>query len=435
VNVTRTQPAPSLRTFYTLVLTQTLSLIGSRMTSIAIGIRVTLDTGQAAPLLLVSFFNELPPMLFGSFAGVFVDRWNRRWVMMVSDAGQAIGSLLLLSSFLSGAFQLWHLYLIVFLQGTFAMFQSPAEDAVTSMLVDDAHRDRANALKQMAFPLAGVIAPAITGLIYPLVGITGVVLVDMVTFLIAVAVVYQMHIPQPPPSEEGKAASGGFWRELRGGLAYLGARRALLGLIIYFTIFNFLLNGPLDLGIPYLIKVTGSESVTGLLLAAMNAGALVGGAAIALRRKNWKRVHVFMPAFLLTGAMFIVYGTSRTPIPLAISMFFLFFTLPLGWGLFTALLQVKTPPDMQGRVFSVFGQLGFVASTTSFLLIGPLVDRVLEPAVKPNWIFTPIVGDQPGAGMGLVLVIVGGVILIMTIATYIVPSVRRIETALPDYQV
>ncbi|MEP6986303.1 MAG: MFS transporter [Chloroflexota bacterium] len=435
MNATRPQVAPTLRTFYTLVLTQTLSLIGSRMTSIAIGIRVSVDTGQAAPLLLVAFFNELPPMLFGSAAGVLVDRWDRRWVMMLSDAGQAVGSLLLLASFLSGSFQLWHLYVIVFLQGTFAMFQSPAEDAVTSVLVADAHRDRANALKQMAFPLAGVIAPAVTGLIYPAVGIAGVVAVDMITFLVAVAVVFRMHIPQPPPSEEGKAASGGFWRELRGGLAYLGSRRALLGLIVYFTIFNFLLNGPLDLGIPYLIKITGSESTTGLLLAAMNAGALVGGAAITLRRKTWKRINVFMPAFLLTGAMFIVYGTSRSPIPLAISMFWLLFTLPLGWGLFTSLLQSKTPPDMQGRVFSVFSQLGFVASTTSFLLVGPLVDRVLEPAVKPGWAFTPIVGDQPGAGMGLVLVVVGGVILVMTIVTYALPVIRRIETDLPDYQV
>ena len=405
------------------------------MTSIAIGIRVSVDTGQAAPLLLVAFFNELPPMLLGSAAGVLVDRWNRRFVMMLADAGQAIGSLLLLASFLSGSFQLWHLYVIVLLQGTFAMFQSPAQDAATSLLVADAQRDRANALKQMAFPLAGVIAPAVTGLIYPLVGIAGVVLVDMVTFLIAVAVVFRMHIPQPPASTHGKAASGSFWRELRGGMAYLGARRALLLLILYFTVLNFLLNGPLDLSIPYLIKVTHSERLTGLLLAAMNAGALVGGAAIVLRPKGWKRIHVFMPAFLLTGAMFIVYGTSRTPIPLAISLFWLLFTLPLGWGLFTALLQSKTPPDMQGRVFSLFNQLGFVASTTSFLLVGPLVDRILEPAVKPGWAFTSLVGDQAGAGMGLVLVVVGGVILVLTVATYALVAVRRIETDLSDYQV
>ena len=130
MNADRTQTAPALRTFYILVLTQTLSLIGSRMTSTAIGIRVSVDTGQAAPLLLVAFFNELPPMLFGSAAGVLVDRWNRRWVMMLADAGQAVGSLLLLASFLSGSFQLWHLYVIVLLQGTFAMFQSPDRKSV-----------------------------------------------------------------------------------------------------------------------------------------------------------------------------------------------------------------------------------------------------------------------------------------------------------------
>ena len=157
-----------MNTFYLLVITQTLSLIGSRMTSIAIGIRVTLETGQAAPLLLVAFFNELPPMLLGSAAGVLVDRWPRQWVMVIADAGQAVGSLLLLASFMSGSFQLWHLYAVALMQGMFAMFQSPAQDAVTTVLVADAQRDRANALKQMSFPLAGVIAPAVTGLLYPL---------------------------------------------------------------------------------------------------------------------------------------------------------------------------------------------------------------------------------------------------------------------------
>lgn len=430
----RTSNASGLRVFYTLVITQTLSLIGSRMTSIAIGIRVSVDTGQAAPLLLVAFFNELPPMLFGSAAGVLVDRWNRRRVIMLADTGQAVGSLLLLASFLSGSFQLWHLYVIVFFQGICAMFQSPADDAVTSVLVTDEHRDRANALKQMAFPLAGVIAAALTGLLYPLIGIGGIIGVDMLTFLVAVAVVYVMHIPQPPPSAEGEAASGGFWRELRGGLAYLGARRALLILIVYFSVMNFLLNGPLGLNIPYLLKITGSETLTGLLLAVMDAGALFGGAAIALRRKNWKRIHVIMPTFLVTGVMFMIFGTTRSPILLAVSMFTLLFTLPLAWGLFVSLLQTKTPPDMQGRVFSVFNQLGFIGATTSFLLVGPLVDRVLEPAVQPNWFFTPLVGDQAGAGMGLVLVVVGGVILVMTTVVYGLRAVRHVETDLPDYQ-
>jgi MFS family permease len=409
--------------FYALVITQTISLIGSHMTSVAIGIRVSVDTGQAAPLLLVAFFNELPPMLFGSAAGVLIDRWERKRVMILADAGQALGSLLLMVSFLSGQFQLWHLYAVAFMQGVFAMFQGPAQDAVVTMLVPEARRDRANALRQMAFPLAGVIAPTLTGLLYPFVRIQGIILIDMATFLVAVVIVLLAHIPNPEPSAEGGAASGGFWHELRGGLQYVSERRALLWLILYFTAMNFLLNGPLGLTIPYIIRITGSESLTGLILSAMNGGALAGAVAIALRRPQWPRVHIFLTGFLLTGVMFLIYGISRQPFLLAGSLFILMIPLPLGWGLFTSLLQSKTPPDIQGRIFAFMGQLGFVASTSSFLLTGLLVDHVLEPAA-----------EQPGAGISLVLVVTGVVILFITLVTIAVRSIRRVETELPDYE-
>jgi MFS family permease len=108
-------PRSKLLTFYTLLVTQSLSLIGSRMTAVAIGIWIFNETGQTAPLLLTSFFTELPGMLGGSLAGVLVDRWNRKLVLILADAGQGIGSLLLLVSFQSGAFQLWHLYAVAFL--------------------------------------------------------------------------------------------------------------------------------------------------------------------------------------------------------------------------------------------------------------------------------------------------------------------------------
>jgi MFS transporter, DHA3 family, macrolide efflux protein len=241
------------------------------------------------------------------------------------------------------------------------------------------------------------------------------------TFVVAVAVVARMHIPQPATSAESRQATGSFWRELRAGLAYLWTRRALWWLVLYFTIINFLLNGPLGLNIPYLLRITGSETQTGLILTAESLGALAGGAAIALRGRR-RRMTIILPAFVVTGLMFILYGTSWTPLLLAISLFVLLFTLPLTWGLFTSLLQVKTPPDMQGRIFSLTGQLGFAASTTSFLLTGPLVDNVLEPAAS-----------TPGAGIGLLLVAVGVVIIMLTMVMFMLKSVRDIEVRLPDY--
>jgi len=219
--------------FYTLLVTQTLSLLGSRMTSIGVGIWVFTVTGKTAPLLLTSFFNELPGMLAGSLAGVLVDRWDRRRIMIFADAGQALGSILLMVSFLSGHFQVWHLYAVTFWQGIFAVFQSPAERAATTMLVPEDQRERANAIKETSFPLAGILAPILTGLLYTSIGIAGIISIDLATFLVAVIFLFFIQIPHPASTEAGLAALGGFWREALGALRYVATRRALFVFMLF----------------------------------------------------------------------------------------------------------------------------------------------------------------------------------------------------------
>jgi MFS family permease len=410
-------------------------LIGSRMTGIGLGVWLFKTTGDTSPLLLMAFFGELPAMLGSSLAGVLVDRWDRRRVLLLADAGQAAGSLLLLFSLLSGRFQAWHLYLIVLIQGVFVTFQGPAEEAATTMLVPEAHRERANALKQMAFPLAGVIAPGLAGVLYVLVGINGIILVDLATFLVAVAALSLVRIPRPQRTQESLAVQGSLWRELLGGFRYLAQRGPLLRLVLYTVATNFLFNGPLELAIPYLITVTGSEAVMGSLMGVMSLGALAGAALIAVWGGTRPRIYTLLPAMLLTGAMFLVYGAARTPWLLGASLFLLMLPLPLSEALITSILQLKTPPDMQGRIFAVVRQLGFLGATASFLLVGPLVDRLLEPAVgRPGWAWVaPLLGSRPGAGMGLLLVVAGLILLGLTSAMLASPAVRRLEATLPDY--
>ncbi len=425
-----------LTTFSLLLLTQTFSLVGSRMTAIAVGIWVFNQTGNATPLLLASFFAELPGMLGGSLAGVLVDRWDRRRVMMLSDSGQAVGSLLLLFSFLSGDFQLWQLYLVSLLQGVFATFQGPAQSAVITMLVGEAHRERANGVKEMAFPLAGVVAPVLTGVVYAGLGVSGVITVDLATFLLAVGVVFLLRIPHPKPTQEGLALQGGILQEALGALHFMRQRRGLLLLILYMTLMNFMLNGPLELAIPYLISITGSETLMGGIMGVMSLGAVAGASLIAVFGGFRPRMPLLLGGFLLTGGMFLVYGVARTPLLLSVSLFFLMAPLPSSWALHNAILQVKTPPDMQGRMFALVSQLGFLGSTLSFLLTGPLVDRVLKPAAStPAWSrLAPLLGRGEAAGMGLLLVATGVIILLATLAVAASLDVRKIEAHLPDYE-
>ena len=424
-----------LRTFYLLVVTQTLSLVGSQMTGVALGIHVFRKTGNTTPLLLASFFNELPAMLGGSLAGVLVDRWERRRVLALADAGQAVGSLLLLLIFLTGRFELWHLYAVALLQGTFATFQQPAENASLTVLVPESRRERANALREMAFPFSGMVAPVFAGALYALVGVTGVIAIDLVTFLVAVGAILLVRIPRPTATPEGLAGSGNLWQELVGSFRYLIRRRALLILVLYLTFTNFLLNGPLQLALPYLLAVTGSEARMGLLMSVMSLGAFSGAALLTLWGGTRPRIHTLLIGGLLNGLMFLLFGTARRPLLLAPALFLLMAPLPVSNALFNAILQRKTPPDMQGRLFAVVAQLGYLGATASFLLAGPLVDRVLQPGVdSAGWRpFAPLVGQGPGAAIGLLLFCTGLLMLLSTSLVYLLPSVRHLEAELPDY--
>lgn len=425
----------SLRTFYTLILTQVLSLIGSRMTSLAIGIKIFSDTNQATPLALTAFFSTLPSLLSASVAGVFADRWNRRYMMIIADVGQAVGTVILLVSLVTGTFELWLLYVVTFIQAFFTTFQTPAFDASITMLVPDHHRDRANAIQQLAGPASGIVAPVLAGLLFVLVGATGVMVIDLATFTVAVLVVMAVHIPHPEQTEEGRAMRTGVWRDALTGFRYLRTRRTLFSVALYVALINFLIGGTFALNTPYLLTITGSEAMLGTLLGVMSAGAIVGGVIMSAWGGTRPRIHTIMPGIALSGACLALYGLGRSPLALGAALFLLELPLPMVNASFMSIMQTKVPPDLQGRVFAALSQISLGLMPVAFALIGPLSDRVFEPAVGgPNWdLVAPLVGSEPGAGMGLIMLIAGSLMLVLTAVVYSRRSVREMEANLPDY--
>jgi MFS family permease len=384
---------------------------------------------------LTAFFTELPGMVGGSLAGVLVDRWNRKRVLIAADVGQAAGSLLLLFSFQSGEFQLWHLYAVALAQGAFAMLQAPAESATVTLLVPEQHRERANGIQALAFPLAGMVAPAVVGLMYAPLGVGGIITVDLLTFAAAALIVAVLPIPQPAISAEGAATRGGILREWRGGLRFVGQRPPLLALVGFLSLANFLWNGPLELRIPYFIALTGSEQQMGVGVAAASLGAFAGGALVATAGGYRPRMRLLLIGLVVNGVMIVMFGLVRGLPALGAVIFLLMLPLPVIGALFSSIVQVKTPPDLQGRVFAVQGQLALLGSTTSFLLVGPLVDRVLEPMVGGEaWAaFAPVLGSTPGAGMRLLYVMTGITLLAATGLTFAWPRMRKLEMELSDH--
>jgi hypothetical protein len=127
----------------------------------------------------------------------------------------------------------------------------------------------------------------------------------------------------------------------------------------------------------------------------------------------------------------LLYGVARHPIVLGMTLFGVLFPLPLAGALFTSMLQAKTPPDLQGRVFAITGQMFMLMTPFSFLITAALVDHVLEPAVhRSGWdLVAPLVGREDGSGMGLLLIIVGVIILITSAAASANPRIRGLDNA------
>jgi MFS family permease len=426
----------NLRTLYLLIVTQGFSTLGSQMSAYAVGLWLFQRTGSTAYLLLVPFFREFPAMLSASVAGAAVDRWPRKLLMILGDSGQALGSVALLLLIATHTFEVWHLYVIAVWQGTLSNLQGLATDASTALLARKDNLVRVNAVKEMVYPLTGAAAPALAGLLYAVTGIAGVVGFDLLTFLFAVTVVALVPIPDPPRSSAEPEARSGMLREGLVGARYLLRNRQLLWFVLYSSFVCLMINGPLELVIPYTLRITGNQAQVALAASAMNLGAILGPLLLALRGSVRDKVRLFIWGISLNSAMFIIYGVVRTPLALAAALFVLMIPLPATSSLFHSILQSKVPPESQGRVFATISQLDYIASSISFLAIGPLVDRVLEPAVSsPGWSrVAPIVGAHPGAGMGLVLAATGIIMLVVSVLAYCSPGVRQLEAQVADWE-
>jgi MFS family permease len=427
--------SPGLRTYYVLVATQGVSQLGSNISLLAVGIAVFMKTSHATPIAIISFCQTLPWLLGAGLTGALADRYDRRRLMILANVGFVGTSGLLLASFASGAFQLWHLYALTLISSTIGTLEQPALQASVAMLVPDRHRNRANAIGQMTGPAANAIAPMIAGLLYAVAGVTSAILIDIATFVLAAVVLMAVRIPMPAKTAEGAAMRGAVWRQAFDGLAYLWRRPTLLGLTLVVSSVSFVMGALGVLILPYPLARTHSTLAFGIVLATADVGFILGSAAMAAWGGTRSRIHTVMLALLGAGLLLTLTGVARNTPELAAAFFAFMFMLPFVNSASTSIFQAKVAPDLQARVFAAKGQIAALTMPLAYLIAGPLVDRVAEPAVRsPGWRAVAwLVGDHAGAGMGLLLVIGGLATAALSLVAYALPAMRRLEATLPDH--
>ena len=428
-----------LRGFIVIWVGQVFSMIGSSMTHFAMSIWAWQKTGQATPLALVGFFSVAPLIIFSPFAGVLVDRWNRKLVMALSDIGAGLVTLVIFILLVTDNLEIWHLYITGAVGGLFGAFQWPAYSAAISLVVPKKHYARTSGMISMAEFGVGIVAPILAGILMPLIDVTGIILIDLITLVIALLCLLPVLIPEPKRAHI-EAVTGEFFNELMYGFRYLFDRPSLLYLQMVFFLGNFFFSIGWTLVTPMILASTNSNStILGTVHSAGAIGGLVGSSLLTAWGGTKKKIHGVLVGWIISGILgMCLMGIGRS-LPFWIAAnFFIMFVMPLINGSNQAIWQAKVAPEVQGRVFSVRRFIAQLTAPISMAVAGPLADKVFEPALKSDvhWlsrIFGSIFGKSAGAGMSLIIFISGMLVAGVGVGAYRSYRVRNVEELIPDH--
>ncbi len=420
---------------------QLVSVLASSMTQFALTIWAYQLTGSATTLGVINSVFVIPFLLLSPLAGVMVDRYNRKLMMMVSDltAVTATAGLLLLHA--GGNLQIWHLYVAAAVNGLGNTFQWPAYSAAISTMLPKEQHTRANGMMSLVESGPAVLAPVLAGALLPVIQLTGILTIDVVTFFLALGALLAVHVPQPARTAEGQAGQGSLFKEALYGFRYIFERRGLLGLLLFFVGLNFIIGLSISLFAPFILERTNQNSaILGVVQSAGAIGGVIGGLLVGLWGGFRRRMTSILVGEALTGLFTLaVFGVGRS-LPVWVMAAVVGGIFPIFTnGASQAIWQAKVAPDVQGRVFSARRMLAWSVTPITPLLAGLLADYVTEPAMQTSsgllpGLFGWLVGTGPGAGMGLQFVLTGLAYMgLVAIVWLFVPTVRDLEDSLPDH--
>jgi DHA3 family macrolide efflux protein-like MFS transporter len=355
--------------------------LGSKVAQFALIWWLTARTGSATVLSMASLVGLVPEIVLGPFAGAYVDRWNRRIVMIVADTAIALASLWLVYLFWVDAVQIGHVYVIMFIRSVGGSFHWPAMQASTSLMVPKEQLTRVAGINQTLHGLLNVFGAPLGALLMEVLPLHGVMMVDVGTAALAIAPLFFIPIPQPERAgvEQPGAPKQSIWADMREGLRYLLGWPGLVILTAVAMVFKIVLTPAFSL-IPLLVRdhFGGGAAQLSLLEAAIGGGIVAGGLILSAWGGFRKKVHTMILGVLGLAAALVVWGIVPG------SMFWLALVsgawmglmVPLTDGPLMAILQSTVAPEIQGRVFTLFGSLIQLTSPIGLAMAGPISDRL-----------------------------------------------------------
>jgi len=405
-----------MRPFLTIWTGQIFSLLGSELVQFALVWWLTTTTGSAMVLAVATMMAVLPRVFAGPIAGVLVDRWNRRVVMMLADGLSALAVVLLAVLFAFDAVQVWHIYALMFIRAACGAFHLPAMQASTSLMVPEQHLARVAGLNQALPALGTIVAPPMGALLLEVLPLQGILAIDVGTALLAIAPLFFVHVPQPDRAAAAEGATRpSMMADLREALHFLRGWPGLLMVVAIGALVNLFVFPAVSLQPLLVTRHFGGNALhLAWLQSTVGLGMVAGGITLGVWGGFKRRVLTGLLALALNGVgLFVVGLTPAGAFPLAAGgMFFAWFMNPIANGALFALLQTLIPAYMQGRVFTLLLSATGAMVPLGLAIAGPLADV---------------------AGVRIWFLVAGLAMVAMGIGALFVPTIMRVEdTAASD---
>lgn len=356
---------------------QLFSILSTAIVQFAIVLWISLETGSAEVLSIATIAALLPQAVLGPFAGVYVDRWSRKWTMIGADSFVALCSAVLALLFFLDVVELWHIYLLLMLRSVGSAFHSPAMQSSVPLLAPEEELTRIAGVNQAIQSVCNISGPALGAVLMVSVDMSWILMLDVAGAFIACFALLFVSIPNPKPKEN--ISSQSVLLDMRDGYATIRSNRGLSLVMVFEILVTFFIM-PVAALVPLMTlnHFGGTTYQVSLIEVLYGSGMLVGGVILGVWKLKFRKIVLINLSYIVLGLTLLGCGVLS---PADFALYAVFTTIlgisaPLYSGPFTALLQTQVEPSRLGRVFSLFASISLLPSIFGLLAVGFIADVI-----------------------------------------------------------
>jgi DHA3 family macrolide efflux protein-like MFS transporter len=358
------------------LISQNISLFGSLLVQYAIIWHITLETQSGSVMTISILCGFIPTFLVSPFAGVWADRFDRRRLIVLSDALIAVATLGMAIFFHLGQEELWQMFAVLAVRSFGTGIQTPAVHAILPQIVPSDKLMRVNGINSSTLSVVNIISPLAGGALLSMLPMEAIFLIDVGTATLAIFIlVFLLKIPSHVEGVEMEKID--YLQDLKEGFAYIGSHR-FIKILFTFCGLYFVMVAPAAFLSPLQVARSYGEDVWRLsaIEAAFSAGMVLGGLLVATWGGFHNRIRTMGTSLLVFGTFVFLIGFIPPFWLYLACMVLLGISMPLFNSPFTVLLQQRVDSRYMGRVFSVFGMLSSSVMPMAMLVFGPLSDSI-----------------------------------------------------------